>query len=184
MQSGGDRDWYGLLTRIEELTRALPVPVVVKEVGNGISGAVARRLWNVGVTIIDVAGAGGTSWAAVEAARAPDARSRAIASAFRDWGIPTARAIVDVRRALPDATIIASGGIRTGIDIARAIRLGADLAGQAAGLLGPAIKGPDALVDHLATMIEQLRITCFCTGSKDIVALRSARLTKPGRIVE
>lgn len=176
VQSGGDRNWRDLLAAIEQLARVLPFPIVVKEVGNGISGNIALRLWNAGVKIIDVAGAGGTSWSAVEAKRAPDARSRAIASAFRDWGVPTARAIVDVRGAAPEATIIASGGIRTGIDVARAIRLGADLAGQAAGLLGSAIKGPDILIDHLSTIIEQLRITCFCTASRDIAALRTARL--------
>ncbi len=117
---------------------------MIKEVGAGISGTLARRLFDAGIQIIDIAGAGGTSWAAVEAARAPDPHTRAVAAAFRDWGIPTAQAITQVRATCPHATIIASGGIRTGIDAGKAIRLGADLVGQAAGVLQAAIDGPDA----------------------------------------
>ena len=142
VQAGGDRDWTGLLARIEVIARRLPKPVVVKEVGNGISGALARRLVDAGVAVIDVAGHGGTSWAAVEGARATDPAQKAIATAFQDWGIPTAIAIADVRRACPDTPIIASGGIRDGVDAAKAIRLGADVVGQAAGVLAAAISWP------------------------------------------
>jgi isopentenyl-diphosphate Delta-isomerase len=110
VQHGGNRDWRGLLAELEKLARGLDVPLVVKEVGCGISGALARRLWDAGVRIIDVAGAGGTSWAAVEAQRSPDGRSRQIAETFRDWGIPTARALIEVRQACPDAFLIASRG--------------------------------------------------------------------------
>lgn len=176
VQAGGDRDWRGLLAAIEILQRSSPVPIIVKEVGAGISGAQARRLWNAGIRIIDVAGAGGTSWAAVEAERAPDVRSKAIAAAFRDWGIPTARALTDVRAACPSATIIASGGIRDGLDAAKAIRMGADLAGMAAVVLDAALAGGAALTERLEIAIEQLRIACFCTGSKDLASLRRARL--------
>jgi isopentenyl-diphosphate delta-isomerase len=152
------------------------VPIVVKEVGFGISGDLAAKLPQAGIRTIDVAGAGGTSWAAVEAGRAPTERLRAIAETFRDWGIPTARALADVRAACPDATVIASGGIRSGLDAAKAIRLGADLVGQAAGVLRAALDSPEAVIAHFEDRIEELRIACFCTGSANLKALRQAPL--------
>jgi len=176
VQHGGNRDWSGLLREVEALVAALEVPVIVKEVGCGISAALARRLWEAGVRIIDVAGAGGTSWAAVEARRSPDERGRQIAETFRDWGIPTARALVDVRAACHDATVIASGGIKTGLDAAKAIRLGADLVGQAAGVLSAALTSEDAVIAHFQDRIAELRITCFCTGSATLDDLRRATL--------
>jgi isopentenyl-diphosphate Delta-isomerase len=176
LQAGGDHDWTDLFGAIEKIARAVEMPIVVKEVGNGISGCIARRLVASGVAVIDLAGAGGTSWAAVEGARAPDAHLRAVASAFHDWGIPTAQAIGDVRAACPDTTIIASGGIRTGVDAAKAVRLGANLVGQAAGTLAAALEGPNAVTAHFRVIIDQLRIACFCTGSHSLAALRSARL--------
>jgi isopentenyl-diphosphate delta-isomerase len=180
VQSGGDRDWSGLLRKIGSLVRECERPIIVKEVGAGLSGATARRLCDAGVAVIDVAGAGGTSWAAVEGQRARDPSTRAIADAFRDWGTPTAHAIADVRRACPEGTIIASGGIRDGVDVAKAIRLGADVVGQAAGVLRAAMQGPDAVIDHLSIVIETLRIACFCTGSANLAALRSAPLLENG----
>lgn len=176
VQPEGDRDWRGILNRIETLAHALPVPVVAKEVGSGISGAVARRLWGAGVRIIDVAGAGGTSWAAVEAERARSPRQTAVARAFADWGVPTAQAIAEVRAACPEAVVIGSGGIRDGLDAAKAIRLGADLVGQAGGLLEAATQSPEAVAEHFETVIAQLRVACFCTGSADLAALRRATL--------
>jgi isopentenyl-diphosphate delta-isomerase len=181
VQDGGDTDWRGLLAALERLQLALTVPVIVKEVGAGISGAVARRLWDAGIRIIDVAGAGGTSWAAVEAARARSDRTRVVATAFRDWGIPTAQALVEVRRSCPEATIIASGGVSTGIDVAKCVRLGASLAGQAAAVLPSALEGPEPAIEHLAGVIDQLRIACFCTGSANLDELRHARLLPPLR---
>jgi isopentenyl-diphosphate Delta-isomerase len=178
VQHGGNRDWAGLLPELEALVRALEVPVIVKEVGCGISAALARRLWDAGVGIIDVAGAGGTSWAAVEARRSPDERGRRIAETFRDWGIPTARALLGVREACPDATVIASGGIRTGLDAAKAIRLGADLVGQAAGVLSAALHSEDAVIAHFQDRITELRIACFCTGSANLDQLRRAALLR------
>jgi isopentenyl-diphosphate delta-isomerase len=174
VQPEGDRDWRGLLGKIGALARQLDVPLVVKEVGSGISGDLARRLVEAGVAAVDVAGAGGTSWAAVEAGRITDPSRAAIARAFTDWGRPTAEAIVDVRDACPDAFVIGSGGIRDGIDCAKAIRLGANLVGQAAGVLAAAIHSPEAVIAHFTVMVEQLRICCFCTGSADLAALRRA----------
>lgn len=179
VQVGGDGDWRGVLRAIEALALRLPVPLVAKEVGAGISPSVARRLLEAGVSVIDVAGAGGTSWAAVEAERTLDPQQRAIAQAFTGWGIPSAQAIASVRRACPDAHLIASGGVRDGIDVAKAIRLGADLVGQAAGVLNAALIGTQAVVEHFQTQIEQLRIACFCTGSANLAALAKAPLLPP-----
>lgn len=176
VQHGGDRNWSGLFKRLEALVKVSDVPIVIKEVGFGISGDLAAKLWQAGIRTIDVAGAGGTSWAAVEAGRAPNERLRAIAETFRDWGIPTARAIVDVRTACPEATVIASGGIRSGLDAAKAIRLGADMVGQAAGVLRAALESPEAVIAHFEDRIEELRIACFCTGSANLKALRHAAL--------
>ncbi len=176
VQPEGDKDWRGLMHRLHTLQRSSPVPLIIKEVGAGISGALARELCDAGINIIDVAGVGGTSWAAVEAGRAPNSDAQAVAEAFRDWGIPTARAVQEVRAACPSATIIASGGIRDGVDVAKAIRLGADLAGMAAGVLEAALEGPDALNRRLTVVVEQLRIACFCTGSAGLTELRQARL--------
>jgi len=174
VQPRGDRDWRGVLAGIEALARGLGVPLVAKEVGCGISAAVARRLVEAGVHAIDVAGAGGTSWAAVEAERAESERQRRVAQAFAGWGIPTADAIAAVRAACPGAVVIGSGGIRDGLDAAKAIRLGADLVGQAAALLEAATRSAEAVVEEVSIIVEQLRIACFCTGSADLAALRRA----------
>jgi isopentenyl-diphosphate delta-isomerase len=176
LQEGGDRNWAGVEAAIEKLVRVLEVPLIAKEVGSGISGAVARRLVNCGVAAIDVAGAGGTSWAAVEGRRAGDPQGQSLGEIFRDWGIPTARALSHVREACPDVPLIASGGIRHGLDAAKAIRLGATLAGQAASLLGPAIEGTEAVIAHVEAFATALRIACLATGSGDLAALGQAEL--------
>ena len=176
VQHGGDRDWRGVLLALERAAAQLAVPLIVKEVGAGISAAVARRLVDAGVSVIDVAGAGGTSWAAVEAERAATAAERAVATAFADWGIPTASALQDVRQALPHTTLVASGGVRSGVDVAKAIRLGADLAGQAAAVLQCATQSTEAVIEHFDIVGRQLRIACFCTGSANLAALRQAPL--------
>jgi isopentenyl-diphosphate delta-isomerase len=180
LQPGGDRDWSGLLGEIETLTRMADVPIIVKEVGAGISGVLARRLVDAGVAAVDVAGAGGTSWAAVEGARLEEPVARAAAAPFADWGIPTAYAVADARRLCPEATIIASGGIRHGLDVARAIRLGADMAGTAAGVLDAALTSAEAVIEHFQGVIGALRVACFCTGSHTLADLRQARLVQEG----
>ncbi|HYC74832.1 type 2 isopentenyl-diphosphate Delta-isomerase [Brevundimonas sp.] len=175
-QPEGDRDWWGVGAALEALVKALDAPVVVKETGAGISAATARRLASIGVAAIDVAGAGGSNWAAVEGERATDAADKAHAAAFADWGIPTARAIAEVRAACPRTMIIGSGGIADGVDAAKAIRLGADMVGQAAGVLKAATVSTEAVVAHFQTVIRQLRTVCFCTGSANLTALRRAPL--------
>lgn len=175
-QPEGDRDWWGVGAALQALIRRLEVPVVVKETGAGLSGRTARRLVDMGAAAVDVAGAGGSNWGLIEGERAADPADRTHAVAFADWGVQTARAIVDVRRACPEATVIGSGGVRDGLDVARAIRLGADLAGQAAGVLKAATVSTEAVVDHFQTVVRQLRTVCFCTNSANLAALRRAPL--------
>ncbi|PRY66826.1 isopentenyl-diphosphate delta-isomerase [Vreelandella songnenensis] len=178
LQTGGDRDWRGILAAIERVTASLGAPVVVKEVGAGLSATVARQLQEAGVAMLDIAGAGGTSWAAVEGERASTPQKRAVAMAFANWGIPSAQALCEVRRTLPAMPLIASGGINDGIDAAKALCLGADLVGQAAAALHSATTSLDAVIDHFQIVIEQLRVACFCTGSADLTALRHAVLRR------
>lgn len=175
-QPEGDRDWWGVGAALEALVRKLDVPVVVKETGAGLSGATARRLVGMGVAALDIAGAGGANWGLIEGERATDPLDKAHALAFADWGIPTATAIARVRAACPDAVVIGSGGVRDGVDAAKAIRLGADVVGQAAGVLQAATTSTEAVVDHFQVLIRQLRTVCFCTGSANLQALRKAPL--------
>jgi isopentenyl-diphosphate delta-isomerase len=182
VQADGDRDWRGILGAIERLAAGLDKPLVVKEVGAGIGATVARQLADAGVALIDVAGSGGTSWAAVEAERAPSAADREVALAFSDWGIPTAQALIAARQACPDTALIASGGIRNGVDAAKALRLGADYVGQAAAVLRSATLSSADVVSHFRILIRQLRIACFCTGSANLAQLRQAPLL--GRVTE
>lgn len=178
VQASGDRNWSGLLAKIEAIARGLDVPVIAKEVGNGISAAVARRLVSAGVAAIDVAGAGGTSWSEVEAYRQADPALRRVAHSFAGWGIPTEMALREAVAAVPGTPVFASGGIRTGIDVAKALRLGAALAGVAAPMLGNAVGRADEAIEGMGSVIEELRIAMFCTGSADIDALRRARLRR------
>lgn len=175
-QPEGDRSWSGTGAALEALIRKLELPVVVKETGAGISAMTARRLIEMGAAAIDVAGAGGANWGLIEGERATNPTDKAHALAFADWGIPTPQAIADIRRACPEATIIGSGGIRNGVDVAKAIRLGADVVGQAAGVLEAATVSTEAVMTHFQIMIRQLRTACFCTGSASLADLRRAHL--------
>ncbi len=174
LQPGGDRNWVNVEAQIEKVCRALRVPVIAKEVGAGISVDVAKRLINCGVAAIDVAGVGGSSWAAVEGLRHEGGST--LAEIFRNWGIPTTQALAAIHAAVPDVPLIASGGIRHGLDGARAIRLGATLVGQAGALLDAAVKGPEAVVAHVKLWSDALRIACFATGSASLSQLRCAAL--------
>ncbi len=184
VQPGGDVNWAGLLGKIEQVCRALAddgVPVMAKEVGWGISEQAARSLINAGIRAIDVAGAGGTSWSEVEMHRAPTERLRRLAAAFGDWGIPTAHSLVAVDRVrremgLPALPIFASGGIRTGQDITKAIALGADLVGLAGPFLKKAVAPQDpvaAVVEEMELLEAELRIAMFAAGAGTIADLRA-----------
>jgi isopentenyl-diphosphate delta-isomerase len=179
LQADGDWHWAGLLDKVAEVCRGVGVPVVVKEVGWGISADLARRLAEAGVAVIDVAGAGGTSWSEVEYHRAPSERLRRLARAFADWGIPTAESLVAVGAAVPHLPRIASGGIRDGIDVAKCAALGASAAGLASPFLKAAVVSAEAVVDTIDSLVEELRIAMFCAGAGDLAALRQpARLVK------
>ncbi len=176
LQAHGNTDWRGLLSRIADLCAGLHVPVVVKEVGWGISAGVAKRLLAAGVAAIDIAGAGGTSWSEVERQRATNPLLHDVAGAFAGWGIPTAEALREVRAACPEACIIASGGIRDGIDVAKAIALGASLCGIAAPVVQAAARSEEQAEFALRVVIEQLRVAMFAVGVPGIEQLR----TRPG----
>ncbi len=178
IQPEGNTNFAGLAERIGAVCRELTVPVVVKEVGWGISAQVACRLAELGVAGIDVAGAGGTSWSEVERHRAPSELRRRIAGSFADWGISTADCLVEVRRAVPELPVFASGGIRTGVDVAKAIGLGASLVGLASPVLRAAAESADAAYDELYAVTEELRICMFCTGAAILPDLQS-----PGRLI-
>jgi isopentenyl-diphosphate Delta-isomerase len=178
VQPEGDRDWRDLYGKIGRLCRALPVPVAVKEVGNGIAGDIARRLAECGVAAVDVAGAGGTSWSEVEAHREADPLRRRVAHGFAGWGIPTALALIEARREVPELAVFASGGLRGGVDVAKAIRLGAVLCGTAAPVLGGATETAAAVRERMTQFMQELRIACFCTGSADLEGLRRATLRR------
>ena len=148
--------------------------MIIKEVGGGISEDVARKLADAGVAGIDVAGAGGTSWSEVERHRAITDSQNSIAAAFTSWGIPTADSIRMAQRGAPDAVLVASGGVYTGLDVAKAIALGADAAGTAAPLLKAANGSTDAVITALQEVIEELRISMFCIGASSLADLKGS----------
>jgi isopentenyl-diphosphate delta-isomerase len=172
VQTKGDTNFRGLLEKIAVLCEKLPVPVIVKEVGNGISGVMAEKLIQIGVSAIDVAGAGGTSWAKVESERAKDERQRRLGATFADWGLPTAECITSIRAIAPTIPLIASGGLRNGLDAAKAIALGANLAGMAMPFLQAAQESEAALHNLVEILLAELAITLFCTGNATILDLQ------------
>lgn len=174
LSDGGDTNFRGLLTKIAALVRALHVPVLAKSVGSGISVTTARRLLETGVAAIDVAGAGGTSWARVEGRRSRDPARAELAEHFSGWGYPTTEATRALRDAFPDATIVASGGVRSGVDVAKAMALGADLSGMALPFLEPATRSAEAVAHAIDQIVSALRIAMFASGSKRLADLRAA----------
>jgi len=177
VQPEGNRNFKGLGEKIAAVCRELQVPVIAKEVGNGISVDAAIRLQRAGVKALDVAGYGGTSWSAVEAQRAVKQGKRPD-TAFADWGIPTEEALVSVRQALPDIQLIASGGVRSGVDIAKAIALGADLGAFGQPLLAAALESSAKVVEFIAGVIHELKVSMLCVGAVDLTALRKAPLVR------
>jgi isopentenyl-diphosphate delta-isomerase len=176
LQPEGQCNFAGLLPKIGQLARALPVPLVVKEVGCGISGRVGRALLEQGVRILDSAGLGGTSWARIEARRAGDP---SIGELFADWGLPTPESIRQLR-ALPEVTVIGSGGLRNGVEVAKAIALGADLAGLAQPFLEAALETPEAVIEKIERIVRELKIAMLCLGARTVAELQKVSIRKVG----
>ncbi|MEE9585655.1 MAG: type 2 isopentenyl-diphosphate Delta-isomerase [Nitrososphaerales archaeon] len=186
IQPEGEPRFKGVLESISKISSDLGIPVVVKEVGSGISREVAVRLEVTGVSAINVAGLGGTSWAAIEYFRAKKRqmnRKAELGELFWDWGIPTAASIIEVKRTT-DLPIIASGGVRTGLDVAKCIVLGAGLAGMAHPLLSVALKSEKEVANLLKKVVQELRSTMFITGVGTIKDLSKARYVITGRLSE
>lgn len=172
LQPEGDTNWKGLLIKIAQVVKNIHIPVIIKEVGWGISGSLARQLVDIGISAIDVAGAGGTSWSQVEMYRLKDEHQRLTASNFRGWGIPTADAIQQVATAVPGLPIIASGGLRNGIDIAKCIALGAVIAGMAGTLLKAAAVSSEEASAAIRRINREIKITMFAAGIPAIPELQ------------
>ena len=173
VQPEGQTDWRHVLAALETAVRELEVPVMVKEVGAGIGPEAAKRLFEVGVHAVDVAGLGGTNWTRIEAARRDDA---AVFDPFLDWGLPTVDAIRAARAACPNGRLIASGGVRHGLDAAKALWLGAALVSMAGPVLRAlttdGIQAPDprSALQAMDRCKAQLRLALFLTGAPDLAA--------------
>jgi len=188
VQIEGDREFKGIIRRIAEISKELPVPVIVKETGAGIGFEVAKKIAEeTDVKAIDVSGLGGTSWSAVEMYRAMRKGNffrECVAREFWDWGIPTTVSIIETRLAAPNLEIIGSGGVRSGIDIAKVLALGANVAGIALPALKEAVKGFEKLELFFKILIEELHIAMVLTGSKNISDIRRAKLVITGKTRE
>ncbi|RPH60545.1 MAG: type 2 isopentenyl-diphosphate Delta-isomerase [Chloroflexi bacterium] len=178
VQHGGDVNWKGLAKKIAEVCKNLGAPVIVKEVGWGISGQAAKILAECGVSAIDVAGAGGTSWSQVEMHRAPDEFTRSLAASFVGWGIPTAESIQVVKQAAPGMTIFASGGLKDGLDITKCVALGATLGGMAGQFLKAAAISTEKTVEMIKLTQRQIQVTMFGAGVGTLDGLMGVKLTE------
>lgn len=178
VQPEGDGNFAGLMAKIEGVCKNLSVPVIVKEVGWGISEKTARQLAEVGVSAIDVAGAGGTSWSQVEMHRSNDPYQARLAGAFIDWGIPTTQALINVQSAVPGMINFASGGVRDGIDIAKSIALGASLGGMASPFLKAANDSLEATIATIQLIQSQIQVAMFASGAADIASLKTTELVE------
>lgn len=173
LQPEGTPDFAGVIELIGEVAATVGVPVLVKEVGWGIAENLARALAEAGVAGIDVAGAGGTSWSQVERHRISDPVMRRVAATFQEWGIPTADSVVACRSGFPEGLVIASGGLRSGLDAAKCIALGADAAALAAPFLRAAVESEGALDDELRRIVTELRVAMLCVGAATVAELRA-----------
>lgn len=176
LQAGGNTNFAGLEKKIEKICKTLGKPVIAKEVGWGISERTAGILAGCGVSAIDVAGAGGTSWSQVEMYRAPDENSRRLAASFVGWGIPTVDSLKNVKRAAPEMIIFASGGLKDGLDIAKCIALGATLGGMAGSFLKAASVSEDEVLAKIRMTMEQIKISMFASGTETLSGLSSSKI--------
>ncbi len=178
IQKSGDTNFEGLLPKIEKIARDLPVPLIVKEVGWGISAILAKKLMDAGVSAVDVSGAGGTSWSQVERYRLTEDYEIRVAESFLDWGLPTSKVLTEIVEKHLDLNVFASGGLRSGLDLAKAIALGADLAGMAGAILKRAAMSSEQLEEELAVISRIFRIAMFATGSINLVDFKNHKIEK------
>ncbi len=181
LQPEGDVDFRGLADKIAHLRDKLGVPLIVKEVGWGLSAQAAELLYQAGVDALDVAGAGGTSWSQVEMYRNPDPYKAKTAGAFVDWGIPTAESLLAARSVFKDRPVFASGGLRTGVDIAKCLALGASLGGMAGPFLKAADQSSEAALKTMAMIADQVRIAMFACGARSLAELTPEKLVYTSR---
>lgn len=174
-QDEGDLNFDTLLPKIEELCKKVNVPVGAKEVGFGIDGPVAKKLYDAGVSYIDVAGAGGTSWSQVEKLRSEDPMREAAAEAFNNWGNPTKDCLVSVKSLLENVPLVASGGMKTGVDAAKALTIGADVVGFARQLLQAATESTEAVIKQMDQIEFELKTTMFGIGAKSLDELKNTK---------
>jgi isopentenyl-diphosphate delta-isomerase len=184
IQPEGDTDAKGGLEFIKQVCKELTIPVIAKETGAGIGREVAQQLCNAGVSAIDVGGLGGTTWAGVEVYRArqqSDTKSEALGSVFWNWGIPTAISVIESNISVP---VIATGGIRTGIDMAKSLAIGASVCAAALPFVAPALNGPEDVKARLDAFLEELKTAMFLTGSASIGELMQSRAVITGKTNE
>jgi isopentenyl-diphosphate Delta-isomerase len=186
VQPEGEPRYKGVLGKISELAKTIDVPVIVKEVGAGISKEVAIKLEMAGVKAINVAGAGGTSWAGVEKLRAEAIRDdvkRHLGEMFWDWGIPTAASLIEARKAV-SLPLIASGGVRNGLEVAKCIALGASMGAMAYPFLRAAAQSRENLFAFADTILTELKSSMFLVGARNISALASSRYILTGALAQ
>lgn len=181
LQPEGNTDFGGIVKKIEALCHALPVPVLAKEVGWGLSSRAASALRDAGVAALDIGAAGGTSWSEVERHRSLSPADAEVAAVFSRWGIPTAECLRAVRAACPDLPLIASGGITNGVEVALCLALGADLVGMAAALLRPAVTSLESVMNKLDVVLRQLRVAMFATAAPTLDSLGAGHLVTRSR---
>jgi isopentenyl-diphosphate Delta-isomerase len=182
-QPEGDRKAKGCLAALSNISGSIDVPVIAKETGAGVSYEQARALKASGASAIDVGGAGGSSMAALESVRAEsvgDIRSARIGQLFRDWGIPTPIAVVEARQGAPDVPIISTGGVRSGLDAARAVALGASLVGMGFPFLKAAAEGEAALRDFLEQFLLEFKVAMQLSGAATVDQLQSVPVVITG----
>ncbi len=177
-QPDGNTNFSGLLNKVAEICEKVSVPVIIKEVGYGISASVAKKLHDIGVKIVDVAGSGSVSWSSIESARSNDLVIQAAAQAFKDWGNITADLVADISQKIPEIDLIASGGITNGVEIAKALVLGAKLCGMALPFLKAALKSEKECEDLIKILQFELKTAMFCTGAASISDLKKVTLEK------
>lgn len=184
IQPEGDRNASGVLSALRSVCKESKVPVIVKETGSGISAETAKTLFDAGASAVDVGGFGGTSWSKIESIRsAGDKTQEAIGQTFLKWGIPTAVSVFEVSK-IKKGPVISTGGLKTGLDIAKSIALGADFGGMALALLTPAYAGESQLFDKIDTILAELKTAMFLSGAKNPVELAKASYYLTGVVRE